>query len=419
MTQLEMARRGFISEEVKWAAHWEGVLPSELSRRISRGTVVLPKNIHHELPYSYAIGQGLKTKVNANIGISEENSCLQSELEKMERAIASGAHALMDLSIGKDLDSIRREIILKSPVMVGTVPVYSLVSRKLEQGEDLRDLSSRDFIDELENHGRSGVDFITVHGGVTSFSVQQLKNSNRTLGMVSRGGALIKRWMEETGQENPYYNHFDQVLDICRAHDITLSLGDGLRPGAIHDAGDRAQMAELVILGDLAQRSRKSGVQVMIEGPGHVPYEDIAMHIKMMKRLCDGAPCYVLGPLPTDIAAGHDHITAAIGGSSAAVNGADFLCYVTPAEHLTLPNCQDVHRGVMATRIAAHIGDLSKGLYDETPDHRISKARRDLNWQEIFKYSLDKEESKARRGSIEKDCAMCGGLCAIRNDKGE
>jgi phosphomethylpyrimidine synthase len=430
MTQLEAARQNIITPEMRTAAIYEDIPPKTLCDLIARGEAVLPANKNRSFQKVMAVGSGLRVKVNANIGTSDSASCIEAELIKLDTAVQAGADAVMDLSTGGDLAGIRTKVLEQSPLMVGTVPVYSLLAGKVRKSLAVSSLTADDYINELEVHARAGVDFVTLHAGITDFVVHQLNSSERCLGMVSRGGALIKRWMKETGENNPFYSRFNDVLAICKEHDVTLSLGDGLRPGAIADAGDRPQVAELVVLGELAARARNTGVQVMIEGPGHVPYGDIDMHIKLMKRLCGNAPAYVLGPLPTDIAAGHDHITAAIGGAAAAAAGADFLCYVTPSEHLCLPNADDVRQGVMAARIAAHIGDSQRigrhhiGDKDQlqrhmssTADWQISLARKKLDWEEIFNNSLDPELSRKRKGRTDKDCSMCGKLCAIRNDQ--
>ncbi|MCP4667537.1 MAG: phosphomethylpyrimidine synthase ThiC, partial [Deltaproteobacteria bacterium] len=368
------------------------------------------------------IGKGLKTKVNANLGTSPSHFDLDEELVKLEAAIDSGADAVMDLSTGGDLARTLRKIIEKSPVMVGTVPIYSAICRGLSKGNACADMTGDDMFEEIENHARAGVDFVTVHCGVTRQSLDMLNTCDRIMGIVSRGGSLLAEWISNNQKENPLYEQYDRLLDLAREYDVTLSLGDGLRPGAIEDAEDRAQTTELVILGDLARRARNAGVQVMIEGPGHVPLGRIAGDMKLQKRLCDNAPYYVLGPLPTDIAPGYDHIVGAIGGAIAAANGADFLCYVTPAEHLCLPGVQDVREGVIASRIAAHIGDLEKGVKGARERNRdMSVARCNFDWEAMFALSIDPATARERRhGSEDRDrdvCTMCGDLCAMKTYK--
>ncbi|MEW5734028.1 MAG: phosphomethylpyrimidine synthase ThiC [Thermodesulfobacteriota bacterium] len=418
MTQLLQAREGKITRAMEQAAAHEGVLPESVREKLSRGVAVLPINVHRDFP-ARVIGQGFKTKVNANIGTSKSHSNLGEEMEKIEAAISAGADAVMDLSTGGDLKKTLEEVLKRSPVPVGTVPVYRVVSQVLCGGGDTVAWSADDLFDEIRTQAEMGVDFITVHCGITRHSVSVLSRCQRIMGVVSRGGSLMAEWMKKHDRENPLLERFDELLDICRAHDVTLSLGDGLRPGAIADAHDQAQITELSILGELAKRSRMAGVQAMIEGPGHVPLSRIAADVLMQKRLCDGAPYYVLGPLPTDVAPGYDHIVGAIGGAIAAAAGVDFLCYVTPAEHLHLPSADDVRQGVIASRIAAHIGDLEKGVPGAWDwDLAMSQARRKFNWTEMFKLALDPETAKARRLGTEdahRDvCTMCGDMCAIK-----
>jgi phosphomethylpyrimidine synthase len=418
MTQLESARAGRITDEMRQVAEYEKIPPEELRDKIASGRVVIPKNAARQF-VPRAIGKGLCTKVNANIGTSPSRHDLAQELAKLDAAVAAGADAVMDLSTGGDLDATLRSILDKSPVMVGTVPVYKAVSRMLAAGRACIDLTSDDIFDEIEAQCREGVDFITVHCGITTETLKVLKQCGRHLGMVSRGGSLLAEWMARHNLQNPLYCQYDRLLEITRAHDVTLSLGDGLRPGSIFDAQDRAQISELVVLGQLAQQARDAGVQVMIEGPGHVPLSRIAMDMKLQQQLCGQAPYYVLGPLPTDIAAGHDHIAGAVGGAIAAAAGADFLCYVTPAEHLTLPGVDEVREGVIASKIAAHIGDLEKGVagaWDR--DRQMTAARRGFDWPAVFAHAIDPEKARAMRAQSEdhdKDvCTMCGDFCALK-----
>lgn len=418
MTQLESARAGRITDEMRQAAEYEQIPPEELRDKIASGRVVIPKNASRQF-VPRAIGKGLCTKVNANIGTSPSRHDLARELAKLDAAVAAGADAVMDLSTGGDLDATLRSILDKSPVMVGTVPIYKAVSRMLAAGRACIDLTSDDIFDEIEAQCREGVDFITVHCGITTETLKVLKQCDRHLGMVSRGGSLLAEWMARHNLQNPLYCQYDRLLEIVRTHDVTLSLGDGLRPGSIFDAQDRAQISELVVLGQLAQQARDAGVQVMIEGPGHVPLSRIAMDMKLQQQLCGQAPYYVLGPLPTDTAAGHDHIAGAVGGAIAAAAGADFLCYVTPAEHLTLPGVDEVREGVIASKIAAHIGDLEKdvaGAWDR--DREMTAARRGFDWPAVFAHAIDPEKARAMRAQSEdhdKDvCTMCGDFCALK-----
>ncbi|MEJ2331090.1 MAG: phosphomethylpyrimidine synthase ThiC, partial [Gammaproteobacteria bacterium] len=375
---------------------------------------VIPKNRNRNCQ-ACGIGKGLKTKVNANIGTSPSHCDLKEELTKLDTAVAAGADAMMDLSTGGNLDTILQTILKHSPVIVGTVPVYKVVSKLMAQNKAAVEMTSDDLMEEIEIQAKAGVDFITVHCGITQQSLSVLKNCDRIMGMVSRGGTFMAEWIIANKKENPLYAQYDRLLEICRQYDVTLSLGDGLRPGAIHDAEDRAQISEMLILGELARRARNAGVQVMIEGPGHVPLGYIARDVQLQKRLCDNAPYYVLGPLPTDIAPGYDHLVGAVGGAIAAASGADFLCYLTPAEHLHLPTIQDVHDGVIATRIAAHIGDLEKGLPGASEwDRTMSLARRKFDWDTMYSQAIDPQLARKRRMQTEDHhrdvCTMCGDL---------
>ena len=418
MTQLEDARQGKITDAMKRVAQDENVSSEKIRELVSCGFVVIPKNKNREFNVK-GIGSELKTKVNANIGTSPSHFDVNEEMKKLAVAIEAGADAVMDLSTGGDLALILNKIIEKSSVMVGTVPIYKSVGRLFSGGKETADLTSEDIFADIEEHAKAGVDFVTVHCGINRDSLKVLKNCDRLIGIVSRGGSLMAEWVSKTHQENPLYEKYDKLLEIAREFDVTLSLGDGLRPGTICDAEDRAQASELVILGDLAKRARKAGVQVMIEGPGHVPLSRIAGDMKMQKRLCDGAPYYVLGPLPTDIAPGYDHIVGAIGGAIAAANGADFLCYVTPAEHLCLPGLEDVREGVVASKIAAHIGDIEKGVSGAWERNRaMSAARQGFDWETMFKLAIDPARAKNRRAGSEDGkrdvCTMCGDLCAMK-----
>ena len=421
MTQLQAAREGRITEDMRIVAQDEGREPEWIRTEIAAGRIVIPKNRHRDF-HPRAVGSGLSTKVNANIGTSQEHCNLEEELRKLEVAVAAGADSVMDLSTGGILEKIRTEILRRSSVMVGTVPIYAAVTRLIQDGKDDVDLTADLLFDEIEAQAQAGVDFVTVHAGVTRASIAALETDLRILGVVSRGGSLTRRWIGHHGQENPLYAQYDRLLDICEAHDVTLSLGDGLRPGAQADATDRGQLAELLVLGELVDRARERGVQVMVEGPGHVPLGDVILNMQLEKRICKNAPFYVLGPLPTDVAPGYDHLVGAIGGALAAANGADFLCYVTPAEHLCLPDEADVREGVIASKIAAHIADAAKGVPGAAErDRRISRARRNFDWEAIYRDAIDPELARRRKESSESKgedhCTMCGGLCAVKTDR--
>ncbi len=419
MTQLDMAAGGRITDAMRQVAKYEGLPAEEIREKVAAGQIVIPRNIHHEF-IARGIGKNLKTKINANIGTSPSRADLEEELEKLDTAVKAGADAVMDLSTGGDLNRILTAILKRSPVMVGTVPIYKVVSKLFEDRRQASDLTAEDLFGEIEEQARAGVDFITVHCGINRQTLSVLENSDRLMGVVSRGGSLLIEWMKKNQKENPLYANFDTLLEIAHSYDVTLSLGDGLRPGSIADAEDRAQMSELVVLGELARRARKAGVQVMIEGPGHVPLSRIAGDIHNQKRICDGAPYYVLGPLPTDIAPGYDHIAGAVGGAVAAASGADFLCYLTPAEHLRLPDVADVREGVIASRIAAHIGDIEKGVRGARERNlQMSEARKRFDWNGMFAAAIDPVKARHYRlHSEDRDrevCTMCGDLCAIKS----
>ncbi len=418
MTQITAARSGKITPEMEQVARNEGISPEAVREKVARGEVVIPKNVNRNFT-AVGIGKGLRTKVNANFGTSPSHFVIDEELAKLDAAVEAGADAVMDLSTGGDLDRILTAVIERSPLMVGTVPIYKVVSKLLCEGKKPHEMTADDLFDEIEAQGKAGVDFITVHCGITKYSLEILSSCDRKMGIVSRGGSLLAEWIVKNKEENPLYSQYDRLLEIAGRYDITLSLGDGLRPGCIFDAEDRAQICELVILGDLAKRARDAGVQVMIEGPGHVPLSRIASDMQLQQKLCGNAPYYVLGPLPTDIAAGHDHIACAVGGAIAAAAGADFLCYVTPAEHLCLPTVEEVREGVIAAKIAAHIGDLEKGIPSawET-DRKMAEARRRFDWNQMFACAIDQQKARAmRERSEDKDrdvCTMCGDLCALK-----
>jgi phosphomethylpyrimidine synthase len=419
MTQLEKARKGVITDEMKICAGEEGVEPDFICRGIAHGNIVINRNVNHKNIKPLAIGKGLRTKINANIGTSKDHTDLKVELEKLKIAVDAGADAVMDLSTGGNLPEIRKAIIEKSTAAIGTVPIYQVAVKMIENKKAISKMTADDIFEVIEENGKDGVDFITVHCGVTRESVAALEAQGRVLGIVSRGGSMIANWMRCNEMENPLYEHYDRLLEIARRYDMVLSLGDGLRPGAIEDATDQGQIAELIILGELAERARKAGVQVMIEGPGHVPITDIEANIKLQKKICQGAPFYVLGPLPTDIAPGYDHITSAIGGAIAGAAGADFLCYVTPAEHLRLPTLQDVRDGVIAAKIAAHIADIAKGVKGaRETDKKMSQYRKDFDWQGQVDLSIDPEKTvellEKSKSANEEGCTMCGEFCAIK-----
>jgi phosphomethylpyrimidine synthase len=404
---------------MKRAALGEGVDPEYIRRKIKEGTVIITRNRVRSSITPLAIGEGLRTKVNANIGSSQDHADPEEELKKLHAAVSAGSDAVMDLSTGGDVDVIRKMILKESPLPVGTVPIYQAALDAKKKGKSFVELTPGEIFDTIERHARDGVDFITVHCGVTLGSVKRLEEERRIMGIVSRGGALTAEWMKFNGKENPLFLGYPRLLKIAKEYDLVLSLGDGLRPGCINDATDRAQVEELITLGELAERAYDQGVQVMVEGPGHVPMDQIEANVKLQKRLCHGAPFYVLGPLVTDIAPGYDHITSAIGGAIAASSGVDFLCYVTPSEHLRLPTVEDVKQGVIASRIAAHAGDIAKGVAGATEaDNGMSRARKALDWDEQIRLSIDPEKARALRESSppkDKDvCTMCGSLCAIK-----
>jgi phosphomethylpyrimidine synthase len=415
MTQLEAAKKGEITEAMLAVAEDEGLDPEFIRDSVAAGTVVIPKNHHHDF-HPMGIGTGLRTKVNANIGYSAHHKDQGEEIDKLDISVEAGADAVMDLSTGEDLDKMRLAMLKKCPVMLGTVPIYQVISEK-----SVEDFTADDIFEVIERQAKQGVDFITVHCGVTKESLERLFEHGRVCGIVSRGGSVMASWICRTDKDNPLYEQYDRLLDIAVEHDVTLSLGDGLRPGAIHDASDKAQFMELKILGELAARAKERGVQVMIEGPGHVPLDEIEANVELEKKLCDGAPFYVLGPLTTDVAPGYDHITAAIGGAIAASCGADFLCYVTRAEHLRLPTVEDVREGVIAARIAAHTADIVKGVKGAKDwDLSMSAARKALDWEKMYSLAMDPVRAREMRASSEayesSVCTMCGPLCAIDMD---
>ncbi|WP_029917399.1 phosphomethylpyrimidine synthase ThiC [Pelobacter seleniigenes] len=428
MTQLEMARQGQISDFMREAAAAENIDPEILRQRIAAGTAVICRNVKHNNGRPLAVGEGLRTKTNANIGTSQDDTSIDKELEKAKVAAAAGADALMDLSTGGPIDEIRQAIIAETDLCIGSVPLYQAAcDAVLTQGKPIVDMTVEDIFAGVKKHLDDGVDFITVHCGVTRESVERMDREGRLMEVVSRGGSFTIEWMTHNNAENPLYEYFDRLLELVRPYDAVLSLGDGFRPGCLADASDRAQIQELILLGELTQRAQEAGIQVMIEGPGHVPLNQIEANIKLQKRLCHGAPFYVLGPLVTDIAPGYDHITAAIGGTLAAAAGADFLCYVTPSEHLRLPTIEDVHEGVMAARIAAHAADIVKGIPGAMEkDNAMAISRKKLDWEGQFAVAIDPEKARRLRAESGVDeahgaCTMCGALCAykVMNERNE
>jgi phosphomethylpyrimidine synthase len=416
MTQMKAALRGEVTEDMKEVAACEEIPLEILMRRIAAGRVVIPKNVNRPHTRPLGIGEGLRVKINANIGTSADCPNLEAELEKARAAIEAGADTIMDLSTGGDLRAIRKEI-LKMGVPVGTVPIYEAGVRAVRQDKKIVDMEEDELFTVIEAQAREGVDFMTLHCGLTLESLEKLQGQGRLTGIVSRGGSFLAAWMLHHGAENPLYDEYDYLLEMAAEHDVTLSLGDALRPGSTADATDRGQVQELIILGELVDRAREKGVQAMVEGPGHMRMNEIEANVLFQKKLCRGAPFYVLGPLVTDIAPGHDHITGAIGGAMAAYAGADFLCYVTPAEHLALPTVEDVRQGVIASKIAAHAADIAKGR-DTERDREMSKARVELDWEKQFELCLDPETARAyrekRHPQDPKVCTMCGEFCAMK-----
>lgn len=418
MTQLEIALAGKISPEMEAAAQYEGLEPETIRQGIAAGTIVIPRNVNRDLPKPCGIGKGLRTKVNANIGTSADFPNAEDELEKLRVAVEAGADTLMDLSTGGDLAAVRKTILEACPIPLGTVPIYEVAVKSAEEGS-IVGMEEDDIFGVIERNARDGVDFVTVHCGITMESIGRLQETGRVADVVSRGGAFLVCWMLGNGRENPLYSRFDDLLDICRRHDVTLSLGDGMRPGCLADATDRPQVQELIILGELVDRARRAGVQAMVEGPGHVPMHQVAANVQIQKTLCKGAPFYVLGPLVTDVAPGYDHITSAIGGAMAAAAGVDFLCYVTPSEHLGLPGPDQVREGVVAARIAAHAGDIAKGVKGAMDwDLSMSRARKSLDWQKQAELAIDPvafDRFRSERATTSDGvCSMCSKYCAMK-----
>lgn len=418
-TQMEAARKGFVTPELEIVAAKENCSVDELLPLLASGKMVIPANINHKSLSPNGIGSMLKTKINVNLGISRDCKDYNIEMEKVMSAVNLGAEAIMDLSSHGNTQPFRQKLCEECPAMIGTVPIYDSV---IHYQRDLATLTARDFIDVIRLHAQDGVDFVTLHCGITRNTIEQIKNGGRKMNIVSRGGSLVFAWMSMTGNENPFYEYYDEIVEICREYDVTISLGDACRPGCLADATDACQIEELIRLGELTERAWKRDVQVMVEGPGHVPMDQIAANMKIQQTICKGAPFYVLGPLVTDIAPGYDHITSAIGGAIAAWQGAAFLCYVTPAEHLALPSVDDVHQGIIASKIAAHAADIAKGIPGaREQDDRMADARKNLDWDAQWLEALDPEAAKAIRQSRmpEHDhsdtCSMCGKFCAVRS----
>jgi len=419
MTQLESAKKGITTPLMKRVAKIEGVPARQIQRSLRDGKLTIPLNKNHKIKNPCAVGWGVKTKINANLGTSTDKSNIKVELAKLKVAIEYGSDTIMDLSVGGDLKKIRQSIMKHSSVPIGTVPIYEIAVNAQKHKHNFLNFTIDDILKTLEAQAKEGVDFFTIHAGVTRKSIAVLKKHKRVLDIVSRGGAILAAWMSLHKKENPFYEYFDKILGIAYKYDVTLSLGDGMRPGSVVDATDRAQICELKTLGKLALRAKKMNVQVIIEGPGHVPLHEIKKNILLEKKVCHQAPFYVLGPLVTDIAPGYDHITGAIGGALAASYGADFLCYVTPAEHLRHPTIDDVKEGVIASKIAAHAADIAKGLSKEIGrDKEMSLARKKRDWNKQIKLSLDPHKARLYRMSSKPElldvCTMCGKYCSIK-----
>ena len=418
-TQMDAAKKRIITEAMKIVAIKEGKPVEEIRALVAEGKVAIPANKNHKSLSPEGVGQGLRTKINVNLGISKDCCDCEKELDKVRTALEMKAEAIMDLSNYGKTAEMRKTIVEMSTAMLGTVPIYDALGY---YDKDLKDLTAREFLDVVEKHGQDGVDFVTIHAGLNREAVETVKRNKRLTNVVSRGGSLLFAWMEMNNAENPFFEYYDELLDICAKYDITLSLGDALRPGSINDASDASQIKELITLGELTKRAWEKNVQVIIEGPGHMALNEIEANMVMQKRLCHGAPFYVLGPLVTDIAPGYDHITSAIGGAIAATYGADFLCYVTPAEHLRLPNLQDMKEGIIASKIAAHAADIAKGAKGARDwDNEMSQARADINWEKMFDLAIDPEKARRYRAESkphdEESCSMCGKMCSMRTMK--
>lgn len=418
-TQMDAARQGTITPQMEHVLEDEAIGRDQLLASVASGQIVIPANKNHSGLRGGGVGKGLRTKINVNLGVSEDCCRIDMEMQKVRDAIDLKADAIMDLSTFGDTRSFRRKLVETTPVMIGTVPVYDALA-----GSDrpLKEMSVDQFFETVITHAEDGVDFMTIHAGITRMAVERIRKNPRLTHVVSRGGSIMLEWMVANDAENPFYEHYGRLLEICRQYDVTLSLGDGLRPGSLKDATDAPQVQELILLGELTKAAWEKEVQVMIEGPGHVPLNEVVANMQIQKKLCHGAPFYVLGPLVTDVAPGYDHITSAIGGALAASHGADFLCYVTPAEHLRLPDNQDVKDGIIAARIAAHAADIAKGLPGAIEwDHQMSRARSNLDWNRMMELAMDPEKAKAYRDASqpydESVCTMCGDMCAVKRSR--
>lgn len=416
-TQMDAARKGIVTKEMQAVAEYENIAAEKIRELVAKGQVAIPANKNHKCLKPYGIGTKLKTKINVNLGTSKDCLDLDVEMEKVRESIRLGAESIMDLSSFGDTRKFRTKLTSECSAIIGTVPIYDAV---VYYNRALKSITSREWIDVVRMHAEDGVDFMTIHCGINKATAERFKKAKRHTNIVSRGGSIIFAWMELTGNENPFYEYYDEILDICNEYDVTLSLGDACRPGSIEDAGDISQIEELVTLGELTQRAWDKNVQVMIEGPGHMPLNQIRANMEIEQTICKGAPFYVLGPLVTDVAPGYDHITAAIGGAIAATYGASFLCYVTPAEHLRLPTVEDVKEGIIASKIAAHAADIAKGVPGAKEwDYEMSQARRELDWEKQFSLAMDEEKARRYRAEStpesEDTCTMCGKMCAVRN----
>lgn len=417
ITQMEAARKGIITKEMEIVSEYEMISKEALRELVANGQVVIPANKNHKNITPYGIGKTLRTKINVNLGTSKDCLDLDMEMEKVNAAVEMGAESIMDLSSYGDTQTFRQKLIKSCPAIIGTVPIYDAI---VYYNKPLNQITSSEWLDIVKMHAEDGVDFMTIHCGINKETIQRFKNNKRLTNIVSRGGSLIFSWMEMTGQENPFYEFYDEILNICRTYDVTISLGDACRPGSIEDASDISQIEELVVLGELTKRAWEKDVQVMIEGPGHMPLDQIEANMKIQQTLCKGAPFYVLGPIVTDVAPGYDHITAAIGGAVAATYGASFLCYVTPAEHLRLPTLEDMREGIIASKIAAHSADVAKGIKGAKEwDYQMSQARKELDWDRMFNLAIDSEKPIRYREESTPEhsdsCTMCGKMCAVRN----
>lgn len=416
-TQMDAAKKGIITKEMKIVSKKENIDVEKLRKGIAEGRIVIPANKNHKSLSPEGIGEGLRTKINVNLGISRDCPNIDKELDKVKTALDMNVEAIMDLSSFGKTEEFRRRLVEMSPAIIGTVPVYDAVGF---YDKELKDITEKEFLDVARKHGEDGVDFITVHAGINRETAKIFKRNKRITNIVSRGGSLLYAWMELNNKENPFFEYYDELLDICQEYDMTISLGDALRPGSIADGTDTAQIAETMVLGELTKRAWEKNVQIIIEGPGHIAINEIEANVLLAKKLCYGAPFYVLGPIVTDIAPGYDHITSAIGGAMAASYGVDFLCYVTPAEHLRLPSLEDMKEGIIASKIAAHVGDLGKEIPNAHEwDLKMSQARQRLDWEEMFKLAIDEEKARKYRKESkpehEDSCTMCGKMCSVRN----